>query len=104
MKEMVYIINNGSCPTCGNKQFIVAEHQTMLYLTDGNGEAINSKELNYKAIGKCCNCGKEFEMMPTSYGFIPLTRLRKILFEYTPHCIHEEELEDVENPMYRGDI
>lgn len=100
MKEMCRLVPQGACPICGHKQFIVHEITTDLYLTNQDGAAIDHKELNYIALGKCINCGKEFEMMPTSIGFIPLTRLRKILYEYSPSSyMNKTELGNINNPM-----
>ena len=100
MKEMCRLVPQGACPTCGHKQFVVYENTTDLYLTNQDGEAIDHTEVRYIAFGKCLNCGKEFEMMPTSIGFIPLTGLRKILYEYSPSSyINETELGSTNNPM-----
>ena len=81
--EMLRILPKGSCPKCGHRQFLVKEIQSNLYLTGRDGEIIDSKEEKYIAIGKCLNCGKEYEMAPTAYAFIPLTPLRKFLHEYS---------------------
>ena len=100
MKEMCTIIPQGSCPICGHKQFIVHEIDTNIYLTDQDGAILDHKELSYKAIGICTNCKAQFEMMPTSIGFIPLTKLRKIIYEYSPSVyINETELINSTNPM-----
>ena len=99
MKEMCRIIPAGSCPSCGHKQFFVMQGQVDQYITNGDGVVIDFKELEYKAIGKCLNCNKEYEMMPTTTGFIPLTPLRKILYDYTPHLAIEESYSHVDNPM-----
>lgn len=100
MKElnMCRIIPRGSCPNCGGKQFIVFEATQSMYLTGIDGEIIDSKELKFYAVGKCCKCNMEYEMLPTTYGFIPLTRLRKICFEYhEPELL--EEVHMISNPM-----
>lgn len=104
MREMCRIIPQGSCPICGHKQFIINEGIINLYLTDQDGSVIDYKEEDYKAIGKCINCGKKFEMMPTSTGFIPLTHLRKIIYEYSPSSyINEISSGNTKNPMEEGD-
>lgn len=101
MKEMVNIIPLGSCPKCGHKQFVVSELQINEYLTNQDGEIISSLDVDYNAAGMCCNCKSIFKMYPTRDGFIPLTRLREILFDYTPHMliVEKEELNNIPNPM-----
>ena len=101
MKNMVNIIPLGSCPKCGHKQFVVSELQINEYLTNTNGEIIDSLDVEYDAEGMCLNCNATFKMYPTREGFIPLTRLRKILLDYTPHmqCVKTIELDDLANPM-----
>lgn len=101
MINMVKVIPNGSCPYCGHKQFVVIESQLNIFLTNRDGEIIDNKELSYKARGKCCNCNREFEMMQTTYGFIPLSPLRKIIYNHTNHNESEEEYEVINNPMYK---
>lgn len=78
------------------------ESSSNVYLTDRDGEITDSKEIHYKAIGKCVNCYKEYEMMQTSYGFVPLTPLRKLLYEYDKGIFDVEESlidKDSKNPM-----
>lgn len=87
MKEMCTSIPYGACPSCGHKQFIVDEISSNTYLLDRDGAILDFSENNYSAKGICCNCHKVYEMLPTQIGFIPLTPLRKILFEATPHAI-----------------
>ena len=99
MKNMVNIIPIGSCPNCGHKQFVVSEHQINEYLINRDGEIIDNREAGYDAAGMCLNCKCVFEMYPTREGFIPLTGLRKILLDYTPHKPHYEILENIDNPM-----
>ena len=101
MKEMVNIIPLGACPKCGHKQFIVIEHQLNEYLTNPDGEIIDSLDLDYDAEGMCINCNSRFKMLPTREGFIPLTRLRKIIFDYTCHaaCAPKELTSNIPNPM-----
>ena len=40
-------------------------------------------------------------MYPTRDGFIPLTKLREIMFDYTPHTqiVKEQTVIDIPNPM-----
>lgn len=101
MKVMVDVVPNGSCPKCGHLQFIVSEIQHNAFLTNHDGDIIDSKELHYEAIGKCVNCGAVYDMEPTYKGFIPMTPLRKILYEHTPHYVPKEIsiTSDIENPM-----
>lgn len=102
MKEMVSIIPLGACPKCGHRQFVVSELQMNEYLTNPDGEIIDTLEVNYDAQGMCVNCGTEFRMYPTREGFIPMTRLREIMFNYSPHLkiIQQEKMVDIlPNPM-----
>lgn len=100
MKEMCRVIPSGSCPSCGHKQFVVMESTINVFLTNRDGEIIDSKEVENSAIGACCNCKKEYNMIPTSYGFIPATPLRRFLYTLSPH--YNPELAEVlllPNPM-----
>lgn len=103
MKEMVNIIPLGACPKCGHKQFVVSEQQVNEYLTNPDGEIIDSIDIEYDAEGMCMNCNSRFRMYPTKEGFIPLTRLREIMLNYTPHVldsiVETIELGDLPNPM-----
>lgn len=104
MKEMVNIVPLGSCPKCGHKQFIVSEQCITDYLTNGDGEIIDSIDINYDAEGMCLNCNARFKMYATREGFIPLTRLREIMLNYTPHIQVDTALPvpDTFNPMEVG--
>ena len=82
-KQMIRLIPQGSCPKCQHKQFVVYDNQSTMYLTNRDGAIIDSKELDHISVGMCCNCGTTFEMFPTSEGFIPLTPMRKIVYDYT---------------------
>lgn len=100
MQEMVRIVPRGSCPNCGHHQFIVDEFQRNVYLTNRDGEIIDCEEKTYVAVGFCNCCGKVYEMMPAGDSFIPMTPLRKLLYEYTPHYTPEREAKDsLPNPM-----
>jgi len=101
MIEMVNIVPSGACPKCGHKQFVVLESQLRKFLTNADGETIDHSELDYNAEGMCCNCNSVFKMMPTWKGFIPLTRLREIMFDYSPHALEvgDSTWDDVINPM-----
>ena len=97
MNEMVIKVPLGSCPKCGHKQFVVMESQLKKYLTNQDGEIVDYEETDYNAAGMCCNCGTVFKMIPTLEGFIPLTRLREIMFDYSPHAINMAPTFEVEN-------
>lgn len=101
MNNMVNIIPIGSCPKCGHRQFIVSEHQINEYLTNADGEIIDSLDVEYDAIGMCINCNTEFKMYPTREGFIPLTRLREIMLDYPYRAqfIKLDPINDIPNPM-----
>ena len=101
LKEMCTVVPVGACPNCGHKQFVVSEITHTLFLTDRDGQVIDSKSESYNAMGYCNHCGKSFEMIPTTTGFIPATPLRKVLFQYTPHQItlDSEMFTEVDNPM-----
>lgn len=98
---MARLIPKGSCPCCGHLQFVVVEAQINYYLTNMDAEIIDSKEKYYHAKGKCCNCGSEYDMIPTREGFIPATPLRKHLFKYSTHYdeIYLDENKYIKNPM-----
>lgn len=100
MKEMVKTIPLGTCPKCGHKQFVVVENEINTYLTNIDGEIIDQKTIDNKAIGMCCNCKTKFAMIPTKIGFIPATKLRCLLLEYTPHSslLNDDEVY-IDNPM-----
>ena len=103
--ELFRVLPKGSCPTCGHSQFIVVESQLDSYLTNSGGEIIDHKEERHVCVGKCVNCGNTFEMYPTNNGFIPLTKLKKLLYDY----IYNEEIQDkelqsnIDNPFLLGD-
>lgn len=101
MKEMVNIVPSGSCPKCGHSSFVVSELCINEYLTNRDGEIIDSLDIEYDAEGICLNCNSTFKMYPTKEGFIPLTRLREIMLDYTPHVefIKLDTLNDIPNPM-----
>lgn len=98
-KEMCYKIPEGSCPNCGHRQFVVFESNESIYLTNTDGEIIDSSDIINCAIGKCIKCGSEYEMISTLTKFIPVTPLRSILFNYSPHKIKKENIINISNPM-----
>lgn len=102
MVEMVKVVPLGSCPKCGHKQFVVMESQIKKYLTNQDGEVIDYEETDYNAAGMCCNCNAIFKMIPTLEGFVPLTRIREILYDYSPHALNSlptYEVKNYFNPM-----
>lgn len=100
MKEMCILRNNGSCPICGHSQFVVIENQINISLTDIDGNVLETREAEHEAHGKCVFCGNECEMLPTTYGFIPLSPLRKFLYKEVPQYIPKlKEYQKTENPM-----
>ena len=97
-------IPKGSCPNCGHKQFIVKELSSTLYLTNRDGEVIDSQEDYDIAVGKCLSCGKEYDMYPAYNSFIPLTPLRKVLYDFQPAILDRtnDTFDNLQNPiMYR---
>lgn len=100
MVEMCVKLPKYSCPICGNRRFIVSEYKATNYLLDNNGVVKESRDKYYGAAGMCLKCNKVFEMMPTSTGFIPLTKLRKLYLGYYPvDELEEPEYKHIENPM-----
>ena len=79
-KMLAKIVNIHSCPNCGNNKFFVKEAVINEYLINKDGELKDSREVYNNTIGVCLTCGNKYKMMPTSYGFIPMTGLRQLLF------------------------
>ena len=100
---MYRIVPEGSCPRCGHKQFLVREFQSHLYLTNRDGEVIDAKDEGGFCVGKCLNCKREYEMFQRQHSFIPLTPLRKLMYEYQPENLPKNEYNDprIGNPMQR---
>lgn len=84
-KVMCNIIPIGSCPSCGNRSFIVDAISHDRYLTNKYGEIKDHAEVNYNAVGICTKCYTKYPMMPTRDGFIPVSRIRSIMYDFTPH-------------------
>ena len=82
MELMYKTLPKGSCPKCGHSEFVVSELVSSIYLTNRDGEIVDSAEDYYDCKGKCCNCGAEYDMFATAYSFIPATPLRKLLNDY----------------------
>ena len=102
-QEIMTVLPEGSCPTCGHRQFIVKEIQSNLYLTSNFGEIIASKEEGYACVGKCLVCGKEYSMYSGPHKFIPLTPMRKILYDYSKEYLDAQEPKEayMTNPMFK---
>ena len=103
-ESLITPLPKGACPKCNRKQFVVMERKSDLYLTNQDGEIIDSKEEYHICVGQCVNCGKTYSMFPTREGFIPLTPLRKLLYEYTPEYIESNDIDDapkIDNPMLK---
>lgn len=105
MAEMLITpLPKGACPKCNKKQFVVNERTSTYYLTNADGEIIDSKEDTHICVGQCVNCGKVYEMFPTREGFIPITPLRKFIYEYSKEYIeaHDEDMAPkIDNPMIK---
>ena len=97
--QMIRLLPKGSCPKCGHRQFLVKEIQSNLYLTGIDGDVIDSKEEKYVAVGKCLNCGKEYNMLSGRDSFIPMTPLRELLYYYPGKSLKEPEEEYIDNPF-----
>lgn len=100
MKELCRLIDIGSCPNCGHKQFIVYHSNIDLYLTNGDGEIIDSSQISEVIQGMCIRCKAIYNMMPTVNGYIPMTKLRELFFcnrdlEYDKNKVDNY----IENPM-----
>lgn len=101
MVEMVLRVPLNACPYCGGRRFVVFEGQINVYYTGNDGDIVDGYEDDYSAEGMCCTCKKVVKMLPTKTGFIPSSRLREIMFDYTPHAlaIKEEEVKALPSPM-----
>lgn len=101
-KEMCYKLPLSACPRCGSLRYAVIDMNASLYVTDGEGEILNYKELRNSTVGKCLNCGNEYVMINAYAKFVPMTYLRSILggFGY----IAKDEICEIENPMLEATI
>jgi hypothetical protein len=78
--------------------------QSNLFLTGRDGEIVDSKEEKYVAVGKCLSCGREYEMAPGYNTFVPLTPIRKFLYEYSSPELIEAQPKDMDylpNPFLK---
>ena len=94
-KNMCNIISYDTCPRCGNSEFLVYEKQEDMYYTK-NSKILGSDNLSYKCQGICIKCKTIYDMLNTPSKFIPLTPLRKILFDFPKD---EQETNITKNPM-----
>ena len=103
-EEMFTILPEYSCPKCGHSRFIIKDYESNLYLTDNFGTIVDSKEEYHICVGKCLNCGKEYTMFPAKDNFIPLTDLRKHLYEYSKTALEHDAIykeEILPNPFLK---
>lgn len=97
-KCMCKILPAGICPNCGGFQFLVYESDVNLFVTGPDGVPVDGKNYSYRADGKCLTCDAEYEMVSTNERFLPLTPLRKILYDYV--AIDADQVADhMPNPM-----
>ena len=74
-------------------------------MTNRDGEICDSMDEMNVAVGKCLECGKEFDCYPAFDSFIPLTPIRKFLPEYATEVLDSTNNMDqthIENPMEVG--
>ena len=107
-ERMLRPIPLNSCPKCHHQQFLVKTVESTIFFTDRNGVIVHHQPEIDMAFGKCLNCGYECDMMSTLVGFMPLTPLRKILFDFQHDQLNDNEFDgDIEdNPMdqrWRGE-
>ena len=105
-RQIYHLLPKNACPICGKaSKFIIRDLQSNIYLTNKDGDIIDSKEDFNIAVGMCLNCNTKFDMFPTNNSFIPLTPLRKLLPEYSKasrnYCRNPEEFTSqyIENPI-----
>lgn len=107
-KLLARVVDIRSCPNCGNNKFFVKEALINEYLTNRDGELTDSREIYNNTIGICLTCGKKYNMINAPYGFIPLTKLRSIVFnlpqEEKQYAIKENGEELTHNPMYIKEV
>ena len=97
IKEMCEVDNITSCPRCKNSEFIIYEGEENLYHENKYGKIDGIENMSYACKGLCMNCKTIYDMQSTNTGFIPLTPIRKLLFENTEDNIVEEPI--IANPM-----
>lgn len=107
MKSMIKSFRDiTSCPNCGNDAFIILNRQTNCFLQN-YGKIEDCKKTSSISIGKCVKCGSEFEMLERQNSFVPMTKLRKIIYlksdELPDYCMNNHgESQDINmNPMQK---
>ena len=95
-KNMCKIIPYDACPRCGNREFLIYEkEENVFYTKQGNLQAIDN--ISYKCQGTCIKCKTIYDILNTPTMFIPMTPLRKVLFNYPKE--ENEKLKQLKNPM-----
>ena len=100
--KLFHNIDPHGCPRCGHKNFLVKQVTSTIYLTDRDGQICDSKDELCVTVGKCLECGKEFDLYQTFDSFIPLTSIRKHLAEYALGSLDATNNMDetyIENPI-----
>lgn len=102
-KMVINKIDMGECPFCKNKQFFISEFARTNYITNRDGEVIDSSETKYDAVGICTKCGKKYQMKPLAFSFIPMTPLRQFMDKYVDYDkkMPEDDFIELPNPMQR---
>ena len=103
LELIVRRIPMGQCPFCKHKQFIVSEIVQTEYLTNRDGQIIDSIEPKYDAVGMCLNCNHTFPMKPIFDGFVPMTPLRQFIDKYIDYGEKKFNVSEVKNPMQKED-
>lgn len=97
-KEICKLISPKACPKCGRKEFLIYENTEELYLTNRAGEIIDHNGMSYSCKGVCLNCKSTYDMLSVTNGYIPLTKLRKLLYNY-PIDDKDHDVKVLDNPM-----
>lgn len=91
----------GSCPYCGHNNFVVSHIQHDLYYVNSLGKIMDSKNLADSAKGLCINCKRVINFLPTTYGFMALSKLGEIIYEDYIVPDDEDLLKSIDNPMQK---
>ena len=100
--KLFHNIDQHGCPRCGHKNFLIKQLSSTIYITDHDGNVCDSKDEKVVTVGKCLECGKEFDAYPAFDSFIPLTSIRKHMIEYSATVLDKTNNMDetyIENPM-----
>ena len=99
-KIIARVIPDNACPNCGHKRFVVMQSQIDAFLTNIDGEVCDSAQRYYNAVGKCLSCSREYNMLPTPNGFIPMGPLKSLLYKHMGVAVSNDSVDNViENPM-----